>query len=99
MPHFDAATKIVFPHIYIVHLPDLMAAFIKRYEKNVKGFVDDKGCPSNCMKSIKHSLFWVFSFRYVMNTRNITKKNYHDIIQSIYMMFPCLLKLICRVIL
>ena len=54
---FDAATKIVFPHIYIVHLPDLMAAFIKRYEKNVKGFVDDKGCPSNCMKSIRHSLF------------------------------------------
>ena len=97
MPEFDAATKIVY--IYIVHLPDLMAAFIKRYEKNVKGFVDDKGCPSNCMKSIKHSLFWVFSFRYVMNTRNITKKNYHDIIQSIYMMFPCLLKLICRVIL
>ena len=57
MLQFDAATKIVFPHIYIVHLPDLMAAFIKRYEKNVKGFVDDKGCPSNCMKSIKHSLF------------------------------------------
>ena len=55
MPEFDAATKIVY--IYIVHLPDLMAAFIKRYEKNVKGFVDDKGCPSNCMKSIKHSLF------------------------------------------
>ena len=43
--------------IYIVHLPDVMAAFIKRYEKNVKGFVDDKGCPSNCMKSIRHSLF------------------------------------------
>ena len=43
--------------IYIVHLPDVMAAFIKMYEKNVKGFVDDKGCPSNCMKSIRHSLF------------------------------------------
>ena len=42
---------------YIVHLPDLMAAFIKIYEKNVKESVENQGCLSNRWKTTRHGLF------------------------------------------
>ena len=40
---------------YIVHLPDLMAAFIQSYEKNVKESVENQGCLSNRCKVILYS--------------------------------------------
>ena len=33
---------------YIIHLPDLMAAFIKSYEKNVNESVENPDCLGNC---------------------------------------------------
>ena len=41
----------------IVHLPDLMAAFIQSYEKNVKESVENQGCLSNRWKTTGHGLF------------------------------------------
>ena len=51
MLKFEAAKKIVFRR-YIIHLPDLMAAFIKSYEKNVNESVKNPDCLGNCWKAL-----------------------------------------------